>query len=54
MEHYVTLEVFLKVSGLRSDKTAGFRSWATSRKVTKQTFAQWQALFEQYLQRPVN
>ncbi len=49
----VTLDVYAKVSGIRPDQLAGFRRWVTSRKVSKQTLAEWRELREQFLRRPV-
>jgi hypothetical protein len=49
----VTLDVYAKVSGIRPDQLGGFRRWVTSRKVSKQTLAEWRGLHEQFLRRPV-
>ena len=49
----ISLDVFVKVSGLRVDQLAGFRRWASSRKVGKQTMAEWRELHERFLRRPV-
>ena len=52
-ENCISLDVYLKVSGFRSDQTAGFRRWISSYKVGKQTKARWQELWDQFLRRPV-
>jgi hypothetical protein len=49
----VSIDVFVKVSGLRADQLAGFRRWVSSRKVGKQTVAGWRELHEQFLRRPI-
>lgn len=49
----ISIDVFVKVSGFRVDQLAGFRRWVSSRKVGKQTVAEWRQLHEQFLRRPV-
>ena len=52
-EPRLSLKVFLKVSGKRSDQTAGFRRWASSRNVGEQTVTQWKNLFDEFSRRLV-
>ena len=49
----ITLDVFLIVSKIRPDQSAGFRRWLLSRKLGPQTVEQWRALRAEFDATPV-
>jgi hypothetical protein len=49
----VELAVWLITCGRKVDQTAGFRRWATSRKLGPRTAPEWERLWGEFLSRPV-
>lgn len=49
----VTLEVYVSACGKKEDQIAGFRRWAKTNTVKRQTIPEWEKLWETFLQRPM-
>ncbi len=50
----VRLNVFISASGLRFDQIAGFKAYATVKKLGPMTIPDWKLALDAFMKRPVN
>ncbi|MFA4944443.1 MAG: hypothetical protein WC789_07055 [Lentisphaeria bacterium] len=52
-EGMIRLEVFLRLTGKKADQLVPFARWAKKQRLLPRPMAEWKALFNQFLNRPV-
>lgn len=50
---YVRLEVFCRLTGLKWDRTAGFKHWAKKRRLGPMTVSDWWVKLKEFQSKPV-
>lgn len=50
---YVRLEVFCRLTGLKWDRTAGFKHWAEKQKLGPMTVPEWWVKLREFQKKPV-
>ena len=52
-EQRMPLDIYARVSGRKTDQIAGFQFWAKSRRLGPRTRHEWDALYDEFMRRPV-